>query len=56
MGISKEEGVEQWKIFPKSVDTDKFLQYLDLVRKANGQKKICLFMDNLSVHKTRKAK
>ena len=32
MGISEERGVEQWKIFPKSVNTDKFLQYLDLVR------------------------
>ena len=57
MGISKEKGVEQWKIFPKSVNTDKFIEYLEYVRKENGERqKICLFMDNLQVHKTKKAK
>ena len=56
MGISYEKGVEQWKIFPKSVDTDKFIRYLEMVREANGNKKITLFMDNLGVHKTKRTK
>ena len=56
MGISKEEGVESWRIFPKSVDTEKFLKYLEMVREDNGKTKVCLFLDNLQVHKTRKAK
>ena len=56
MGISAEEGVEQWRIFSKSVDTKKFLLYLDMVREANENKKVALFMDNLNVHRTKLAK
>ena len=56
MGISKEEGVEQWKIFSKSVNADKFIEYLGMVREANGDMKIALFMDNLSVHRTKRVK
>ena len=54
-GIS-ESGVEQWKIFPKSVNIKKFQQYLQLVRDAHGDEKVALFMDNLSVHKSKKTK
>ena len=56
MGISAEEGVEQWRVFAKSVDTKKFLIYLDMVRDANPNKKVALFMDNLNVHRTKAAK
>ena len=56
MGISHEEGVEQCKIFDKSVNTDKFLHYLDRVREENGEMKVCLFMDNLSCHRTHRAR
>ena len=56
MGISAEEGVEQWRVFKKSVDTEKFLQYLNMVREANGNKKVALFMDNLNVHRTKVAR
>ena len=56
MGISVEEGVEQWRIFKKSVNTDKFLQYLEQVRKVHGDQPLALFMDNLSCHRTHKAR
>ena len=56
MGISEEEGVEQWMIFKKSVNTDKFVQYLLKVRAANGKREVALFMDNLQVHKTKIAR
>ena len=55
MGIS-ESGVEQWKIFAKSVNIKKFQQYLQLVRDAHGDEKVALFMDNLAVHKSKKTK
>ena len=56
MGISAEEGVEQWKIFARSVNADKFCQYLQMVRDAHPEQKVCLFMDNLRVHTCKKAK
>ena len=35
MGVSAEKGVEQYMIFKKSVTTDKFIEYLELVRSEN---------------------
>ena len=35
-GISKEVGVEHFQVFAKSVNTDKFLEYLTNLRAANG--------------------
>ena len=49
-GISKECGQEHFKIFEKSVTTQKFVEYLEELRHLNGTAKICLFMDNLSAH------
>ena len=49
-GISKERGQEHFKIYPKSVNTDRFIEWLEELRNLNGTDKICLFMDNLSSH------
>ena len=35
---------------------DKFKEYLEELRQLNGTDKICLFMDNLSTHKSKKSK
>ena len=43
-------------IFAKSVNATKFIEYLKLVREANGDRKLALFMDNLNVHRTKKVK
>ena len=56
LGISKEKGVEHFMIFPKSVNTARFKSFLEEVRAKNVGEKICLFMDNLSVHISEKAK
>ena len=50
-GISREKGQELFMLFPKSVNVPKFKEYLTKIREANGDAKVCLFMDNLSVHK-----
>ena len=55
-GISKEKGMEHFEIYDFSVNIDKFILYLDKVREANPEDKICLFMDNLSVHTSDRAK
>jgi len=49
-GVSKEKGKEHFMVFPRSVDIPKFREYLGELRAANGEDKICLFMDNLSCH------
>ena len=54
-GISKENGLEQYMVFKRSVNIDKFKEFLDGLKQANGEAKICLFMDNLKVHKSEMA-
>ena len=56
MGISAEGGGEHWQIFKKSVDIPKFKEYIEGLRADNKDKKIAIFMDNLSVHHSRKTK
>ena len=50
--ISEEDGLEHFKIYDRSVDTEKFMEYLDELHKKNKQDSIALFADNLSVHKS----
>ena len=56
MGISAEKGVEQYRVFDRSVNIKKFIQYLQMVRDAHGEEPVALFMDNLSVHRSKKSK
>ena len=49
-GISKEKGVEHYKIYPKSVKSAKFKEWLTGLRDVTGDDKVALFMDQLSVH------
>ena len=49
-GISKERGQEHFRIFPKSVNTEHFIEYLEELRALNGQDKLLVFADQLNVH------
>ena len=49
-GISKERGVDHYKIFEKSVNIAKFKEWLTGLRDVTGDDKVALFMDQLSVH------
>ena len=55
-GISRENGRELFQIYEFSVNVDRFLEYLAKLREANPDDKIAIFMDNLSVHTSDKAK
>ena len=55
-GISKEKGVEHFEIYQKSVNADRFVEYIQALRAANPDDRICLFMDNLSAHTCDKSK
>ena len=40
-------------MFEYSVDVEKFLPYLQQLRQSNQKKKIAIFFDNLTVHKSK---
>ena len=50
--ISEEKGVEYYQVFEKSVDQNKFSEYLLNLRRSTQFEKIAIFLDNLMVHKT----
>ena len=43
-------------LFQKSVNVDKFKEYLEKLREENEDAKICIFMDNLTAHTSNKSK
>ena len=43
-------------MFKRSVNIKKFKEYLVRLREENGDDKLCIFMDNLTVHKSNKTK
>ena len=43
-------------LFPQSVNIPKFKQYLTKLREVNGDAKLCIFMDNLTVHTSDESK
>ena len=51
--ISWEQGLESYMIKPFSINSDSFIDFLEQLRYVQqGNDKLALFMDNLSVHKT----
>ena len=55
-GVSKEKGQELFMVFPDSVNIPKFQEYLAKLREENGDDKICIFLDNLSSHRSNQSK
>ena len=49
-GISKERGIEYYKIFKRSVNKEKFAEYLTNLQAVNGNDNVAIYMDNLRVH------
>ena len=54
--ISDEHGLVSWKNYDKSINTDKFMEYLTTLKKRFKNRRIAIFMDNLRVHHTLKVK
>ena len=48
--ISMEKGQEHYKIYKKSVNTEKFVEYLKELRQFTADEKVCIFMDNIKSH------
>ena len=53
--MSEQLGDDLVMLFKKSVNKQKFLVYLDELRRRYFFDDICLYLDNLSVHKSREA-
>ena len=52
-GVSLEYGVDLVRIFPNSVNIAKFKTYLEELRSKFLFEDLCIFMDNLAVHRSR---
>ena len=48
--MSEENGIEHIKVYPKSVDHAKFIEYLDELYIPNKHQPVAIFLDNLKVH------
>ncbi len=51
--VSREAGLEASMIFTKSVNSARFIEFLEMVHKLHDNMKLAIFMDNLSVHRSR---
>ena len=50
--ISEEKGIEHSEVFEKSVNKEKFTEYVLGLRRVNQFDRIAVFLDNMSVHKS----
>jgi transposase len=55
-GVSMEFGFEYFVSYWKSVDTDNFMEFIQIIRDYNKDEKIAFFLDNLNVHRTKKVR
>ena len=51
--ISEGCGVEYIELYDQALNVSSFREYLNVLASRNKRKKLVVFMDNLSVHKTR---
>ena len=51
--ISEGCGVEHIELYDQALNEESFKEYLKVLASKNKRKKLVVFMDNLSVHKTR---
>ena len=56
MGISSQRGVLCPRFYESSVNTTKFMEWLEALRADSPQRDICLFVDQLSVHRTHQSR
>lgn len=55
MAVSEDRGVDHFRIVPRSMDTQKFILFLQELSEKNEGQRLAVFMDNLRVHRSRLA-
>jgi DDE superfamily endonuclease len=49
-GVSRENGIETANLFERSVNSQKFIQFLEDLVQGYQPEQLVVFMDNLTVH------
>ena len=56
VAVSERHGLDLVKMWPKSVDTTKFHEYLDELKTKYPERKMCIYLDNLGIHRSKATK
>jgi hypothetical protein len=51
--ISEDRGLEAYALHPRSINTEQFVQFIELLSEMFSGSEFSMFMDNLQVHKTK---
>lgn len=51
--VSQDGGLEDYLIYPRSISTPQFIEFINKLSEKFGGQDFSIFMDNLSVHKTK---
>ena len=49
--ICQDKGIFHYQLFDKSVNTEKYIEFLNNLKKKHGKKPMAIYADNLMVHK-----
>lgn len=55
MAVSVDKGVDHFRVYPRSVATAQFVEFLEELAASNGNEPLAVFMDNMTVHHSRAA-
>jgi transposase len=53
-GVSAENGMEAYLMKPKSINSDSFIEFIEILLHNNDPRFIAIFMDNASIHHSKK--
>ena len=53
-GVSTDGGLEGYLLREKSIASDSFIQFIDSLRESSNGRKLVIFMDNCTVHHSKK--
>ncbi len=56
VGISEENGIDKVMIFEESINKWKFKVFINSLRETFTKDKICIYFDNLAVHRSREVR
>jgi len=55
MAVSMDKGVDHFKLYPRSVKTNEFIEFLEELSATNLNEPLAILMDNMRVHHSRTA-
>ncbi len=55
-GVSIDCGLDAYLMAPKSINSQKFIEFLEILQQSNPGKKLAIFADNCRVHHSKAVK